>query len=53
MFSMSNAPRTYLPLLSAIAGWTVLRVDGGLPHRGRSDMASPTVSFPIYRGLTR
>ena len=50
--NMSNT-RNPIPLLSAIAGWTVLRADGGLLSRGRSDMASPTVSFPIYRGLTR
>jgi hypothetical protein len=45
--------RNHSPLLSAIAGWTVLRADSGLLCRGRSEMASPTVSFPIYRGLTR
>jgi hypothetical protein len=49
---MSNT-RNISPLLSAIAGGTVLRAEGGLLSRGRSDMASPTVSFPIYRGLTR
>lgn len=53
MSSMSNAPRNFSPLLSAIAGWTVLRADGGLLRGGRSDMASPTVLLPIYRGHTR
>ena len=49
MFTMRNQ----LPLLSAIAGGTVLRTDGGFPSWGRSDMASPTVLLPIYRGHTR
>jgi len=49
---MSNT-RNQLPLLSAIAGGTVLRADGGFPSWGRSDMASPTVLLPIYRGHTR
>ena len=49
---MSNT-RNQLPLLSAIAGGTVLRTDGGFPSWGRPDMASPTVLLPIYRGHTR
>ena len=49
---MSNT-RNQLPLLSAIAGGTVLRADGGFPSGSRSDMASPTVLLPIYRGHTR
>jgi len=49
---MSNT-RNQLPLLSGIAGGTVLRADDGFPSRGRSDMASPTVLLPIYRGHTR
>jgi hypothetical protein len=48
---MSNT-RNQLPLLSAIAGGTVLRAVG-FPSWGRSDMASPTVLLPIYRGHTR
>jgi len=47
---MSNT-RKISPLQSAIAAWTVLRV--GLVSTGRTDMAQPTVPFPIYRGLTR
>jgi hypothetical protein len=52
---MSNT-RNQLPLLSAIAGGTVLRADGGFPSWGRSDMATHcqlTVLLPIYRGHTR
>ena len=48
---MSNT-RNHIPLLSAIAGGTVLRADG-VPSWDRSDMASPTVLLPIYRGHTR
>jgi len=48
--NMSNT-RKISPLQSAIAAWTVLRV--GLVSTGRTDMAQPTVPFPIYRGLTR
>ena len=49
---MSNT-RKFIPLQSAIAAWTVVRVDGVLFGMGRSDTAHPTVSFPICRGLTR
>ena len=53
---MSNT-RNQLPLLSAIAGGTVLRADGGFLRGGRSDMATHlptlTVLLPIYRGHTR
>jgi hypothetical protein len=49
---MSNT-RNISPLLSVIAGGTVLRTDRGVLSRGRSDMASPAASFQIYRGLTR
>jgi len=53
MFTMRNQ----LPLLSAIAGGTVLRTDVGFPSWGRSDMATHlptlTVLLPIYRGHTR
>ena len=53
---MSNT-RNQLPLLSAIAGGTVLRTDVGFPSWGRSDMATHlptlTVLLPIYRGHTR
>jgi hypothetical protein len=49
---MSNA-HPILPLQSAIAGWTVVRADGGLDGTWRSDMMHATVPFPIYRGLTR
>ena len=48
---MSNT-RNHIPLLSAIAGGTVLRA-GGFPSWSRSDMASPTVLLPIHRGHTR
>ena len=46
---MSNA-RNFIPLPSAIAAGTVVRVGGSLAGTGRSDMAHPTVPFPIYRG---
>ena len=49
---MHNA-HNYIPLSSAIAVGTVVRFDGRHLCSWQPDMAHPTASFPIYRGLTR
>ena len=50
---MSNA-RNLIPLLSAIAAWTVMRAGGSLDsRRAIGAWRSATVPYPIYRGLTQ
>jgi len=49
---MFNA-RTFIPLSPAVAAGTVARVDGSLLCTWQPDIAHPTVSFPICRGVMR
>jgi len=45
--------RNFLPLSSAVAGETGVRVGGNLLTIGAPGMAHRTASFPIYRGVLR
>jgi hypothetical protein len=45
--------RKLLPLTSAIAGETAVRIGGSLRLIGAPGMAHRTDSFPIYRGNLR
>jgi hypothetical protein len=49
---MHNAHK-YIPLSSAIAAGTVVRVDGSHLCTWQPYMMLRTAPFPIYRGLTR
>ena len=45
--------RNFIPLSSAVAGETAVRVGGSLRVIGVPGMAHRTASFPIYRGNLR
>jgi hypothetical protein len=49
---MFNA-RKFIPLSSAVAGETVVRVGDSRTSWGGIDMAHRTASFPIYRDVLR
>ena len=45
--------RKFIPLSSAVADETAVRVGGSLLSIGEPGMAHRTASFPIYRGVMR